>query len=61
MNLKEFKFPEHVTSKSIFNAKLQGPAPNHERSKNVTPFVTTYYPNIDNKSLMQAVKNKFQM
>ena len=25
-----------------------------------TPFVTTYYPNIDNKSLMQTVKNKFK-
>ena len=57
--LKECKYPEHVISKSIFNAKLQGPVPNPERSKNVIPFVTTYYPNIDSKSLMQTVKNKF--
>ena len=42
--LKECKYPEHVISKSIFNAKLQGPAPNPDRSKNVISFVTTYYP-----------------
>ena len=58
--VKECKYPEHVISKSIFNAKLQGPAPNPERSKNVIPFVTSYYPNIDNKSLMQTVKSKFK-
>ena len=58
--LKECKHPEHAISKIIFNAKLQGPAPNPERSKNVIPFVTTYYPNIDNKSLIQTVKNKFK-
>ena len=58
--VKECKYPEHVISKSIFNAKLQGPALNPERSKNVVPFVATYYPNIDNKSLMKTVKNKFK-
>ena len=49
--LKECKHPEHVISKNIFNAKLQSTALNPERSKNVILFVTTYYPNIDNKSL----------
>ena len=58
--LKECKYPEHVISKSIFNAKLQGPAPNPERSKKAVAFVTTYYPNIDKKSLMRTVKNKFK-
>ena len=58
--LKECKYPEDVISKGIFNAKLQGPAPNPERSKNVILFVTAYYPNIDNKSFMQTVKNKFE-
>ena len=58
--LKDCKYPEHVTSKSIFNVNLQGPAPNPERSKNIIPFVTTTYPNIDNKSLMQTLKNKFK-
>ena len=44
--------PEKVTirldelSKSVFNAKLQVPASDPERSKNVIPLVTTYYPNI---------------
>ena len=47
-------------SKSIFNAKLQGPASNPWRSKNVVPIVTTCYSHIDNKSLMQTVKNKFK-
>ena len=45
---------------NIFNAKLQGPAPNLEINKNVIPFFATYYPIIDNKSLMQTVKNKFE-
>ena len=59
--LKECKHPEHAISKIIFNAKLRGPAPNPERSKNVIPFVTTYSPNIDNKSLIQTVKSKFKI
>ena len=46
-------------SKSIFNAKLQCPAPNSEREKNIIP-PDTYYPNIDSKSLTQRVKNKFE-
>ena len=58
--LKQCKYPKHVISKSIFNAKLQGPAVNPKRSKNFIPFVTTYYPDIDNKSLMQTAKNKFK-
>ena len=45
--LKECKYPEQVIRKNIFYAKLQGPAPNPERSKNIISFVTTYYPNID--------------
>ena len=53
--LKDCKYPTHVISKSIFNAKLQGPAPNLGKNKNVIPFVTTYHPNIDNKSLMQTL------
>ena len=58
--LKDCKYPEPVISKSIFNVKLQCLAPNPERNKNVLPFVTTYYPNSDNKSLMETVKNKFK-
>ena len=53
--------PGHVISKFIFNAKIQGPASNLERNKNAIPFVTTYYLNIDNKSLMKTVKNKFKI
>ena len=59
-SLKECKCPEHVIRKSIFNAKRHGPAANPERNQNVTLFVTTYYPNINNKSLMKTVKNKFK-
>ena len=58
--LNDCKYPQHVISKSIFNAKLQGPAPNPERSKNIIPFVKTYYLNMDNKSLMQTVKNNLK-
>ena len=58
--LKECKYPEHVISRSIFNAKRLGPAPSPEKSKKVIPFVTNCCPNIDNKSLMQTVKNKLK-
>ena len=57
---KECKYPEHVISKSIFNARLRGPAPDPERSKHVIVFVTTFYFNTDNKSLMQTAKNIFK-
>ena len=57
--LKDCKYLEHVMSKSIFNAKLQCPAPNSEREKNIIP-PDNYYPNIDSKSLTQRVKNKFE-
>ena len=33
----------------------------NEKSKNVIPFVTTYYPNIDNKSLMQTIKKSLKI
>ena len=58
--LQEYKSPEHVISKSIFNPKLQGPAPNPERIQDVISFFTTYYANIDNKYLVKTVKNKFK-
>ena len=50
--LKDCKYIEHLISKSIFNAKLQGPTPNSERNKNIIPFVATDHSNNDNKSLM---------
>ena len=53
------KYPEHVISKSIFNAKLQGPAPNPENKMNSIPFITTFYPNIDNKLTIKTIKEKF--
>ena len=59
--LIDCKYPEHIISKSIFNARLQGPAPNPEQKNNsIIPFVTTYYPNVDNRSLMKTVKQKFK-
>ena len=48
------------TQTSIFHANVQGPGTTPERFKNVIPFVPIYYHNIDNKSLMQTVKNKFE-
>ena len=39
-----------------FKVQLQTP----ERSKNIIPLITTYYPNMDNKSLMQTIKYKFK-
>ena len=59
--LKECQYPEDVITKvfSMQNFKVR-PAPNREKSKNVILFIITYYANIDNKSLMQTVKNKFK-
>ena len=56
----ELRVFEHVLSKSIFSAKLQGPVLNSRRNKNAIPFVTTYYPHINDKSLMQKMKKKFK-
>ena len=40
-------YPESVIDKSFFNAKLQGPANKPSNSKNILPFVSTYYSNFD--------------
>ena len=40
------------------NFKVQHQTP--REVKNAIPFVTSYYPNIDNKNLMQTVKKKFK-
>ena len=42
--LRKCEYPENVIEKGIFNARLQGPAP--EKCKSVIPLVTTNYSNL---------------
>ena len=44
--LKYCNCPHSAINQLFYNAKLQGPAPFPDNSKNI-PFVTTYYENID--------------
>ena len=65
--LKELKgwllncgYPEYLIDKKFHNAKLQGPAPNPEDSKNVIPLVSTYYSNIDSKHITETANSLMQ-
>ena len=44
-------------NQSFYNAKLQGPEPFTDNSKNI-PFVTTYYENIDNKKAVRKIPSE---
>ena len=54
--LKDCRYPEHVISETIFNAKPQYRSPNPEGNKNFIPFITSYYSDIDNKSLKKQTQ-----
>ena len=55
--LKNCNYPDSVINQSFHNAKLQGPAPFKDNSKNI-PFVTTYYENIDNEKVVRKIRSK---
>ena len=64
MRLKELKtwlkhciYPGSMINQSFYKAKLQGPVPFTDNSKNI-PFVTTYYENIDNEKLVRKIRFK---
>ena len=64
--LKELKnwllncdYPEHTINLAFHNAKLQGPAPFKNKNKTI-PYVSTFYPNIDNQSLVYNIQKKFK-
>ena len=64
MRLKELKtwlkhciYPGSMINQSFYNAKLHGPFPFTDNSKNI-PFVTTYYENIDNEKLVRKIRFK---
>ena len=44
-------------NQSFYNAKLQGPEPFTDNSKNI-PFVTTYYENIDNEKVVRKIPSE---
>ena len=55
--LKDCNYPDSVINQSFYDAKLQGPVPFTDNSKNI-PFVTTYYENIDNEKLVRKIRFK---
>ena len=64
MGLKEWKnwfkdcnYPDSIINQSFYNAKLQGPDPFKDNSKNI-PFVTTFYENIDNEKVVRKIRSK---
>ena len=55
--LKDCNYPDSVINQSFCNAKLQGPGPFTDNSKN-TPFVKTYHENIDNEKVVREIRSK---
>ena len=55
--LKKCDYPDNIINKAFHNAKLQGPAPYRNKQNNL-PYVSTFYPNIDNKSLVYNIRRK---
>ena len=55
--LKDCNYADSVTNQSFCNAKLQDPVPFKDNSKN-TPFVKTYYENIDNEKVVRKIRPK---
>ena len=55
--LKDCNYPDSVINQSFYDAKLQGPVPFTDNSKNI-PFVTTYYENIDYENVVRKIRSK---
>ena len=53
-------YPESVTDKSFFDAKLQGPANKQANSKNILPLVSTYYSNFDMRNIVKTTNQKLK-
>ena len=55
---KDCNYPDSAINQSFYNAKLQGPAPFTDNSKNI-PFVTTYYENTDHdEKVVRKIRSK---
>ena len=52
--LKDFNYPNNVINQSLYNAKLQGPAPSKDKSKKI-PFIATYFENRDNEEVFKKI------
>ena len=53
--LKKCNYPESIIEKGIFNARLQGPAPERLDNK-IIPFVTTHFENISVDSVIRKTR-----
>lgn len=58
--LSKCNYPINVIEKGIFNAKLQGPAPEPKKKENILPLVTTNYANFDFKNVIHKANFLFQ-
>ena len=57
--LKNCNYPKSVVEKGIFNARLQGPAPEKTNNK-IIPFVTTHFENISVENVIKKTKFLFK-
>ena len=49
-------YPKKVIDKSIYNARLQGPAPKPVDKNDVIPFITTYASNLNTKNITNDIR-----
>ena len=55
--LQKCGYPKKIIDKGIFNARLQGPANDPLRKKDVIPFISTFYSNYDSNNIIEVAKN----
>ena len=53
-------YPKSFIDKSLFNAKLQGPANKSENSRNILPLASTYYFNFDMRNIAKTINQKLK-
>lgn len=60
IELKKFllkcNYPIHVIEKGIFNARLQGPAPQTKSTENTLPLITTHFANYEYSNIIHKTK-----
>ena len=53
-------YPSHVVEKGLHNAKLQGPAPNPSKKKDIIPFVTQNSSNFSCNAVTRKLKQMIE-
>ena len=57
--LQNCNYPSDVIEKGIFNAKLQGPAPEKSKRENIIPLVTTHFSNLNLQNVIRKTNHFF--